>query len=114
MGSETEEISAEVMESTADGSIEDAMALYYTYNGYGELTEVETDSGLSAVYTYDITGRRQSKTVNGETTRHIWDGDNMVYETDEGGAAKAKYYRASKLIAQKTGTEPCAVDLNFR
>ncbi|MBE5041102.1 hypothetical protein [Ructibacterium gallinarum] len=93
-----------MMNSTADGSIEDAMAVYYTYNGYGELTEVETDSGLSAVYTYDVTGCRQSKTVNGETTRHIWDGDNMVYETDGGGAAKAKYYRASKLIAQKTGT----------
>ena len=36
-----------------------------------------------AIYKYDPTGRRESKTVNGKTTTHRWDGSNIVSEAGE-------------------------------
>ena len=41
-----------------------------------------------------------SKTVNGVTTNHIWDGSNIVAETDGNKQVTAKYYRGSGLISQ--------------
>ena len=85
-------------------SAENAMAVFYTYNSRNQLTNVQTDDGLNADYTYDATGRRTSKTVNGVTTKHIWDGQNIVRETDGNDEEIAAYYRAAKLIAQKAGS----------
>lgn len=36
-----------------------------------------------AIYKYDPIGRRESKTVNGKTTTHRWDGSNIVSEAGE-------------------------------
>ena len=44
---------------------------------------------------------RASKTVNGSTLKQIWDGTNIVAETDESGAVTAKYYRGISLISQE-------------
>ena len=104
-GTEQEEIRLGISGSgTAGGKIADAMAVYYTYNARGQLTNVQTDNGLDASYAYDATGRRSSKTVNGKVTNHIWDGQNIVRETSGTGAETAKYYRGSRLVAQKAGT----------
>ena len=104
-GTEQEEISLNISGSgTAGGKIADAMAVYYTYNARGQLTNVQTDNGVNASYAYDATGRRSSKTVNGKVTNHIWDGQNIVRETSGTGAETAKYYRGSRLVAQKAGT----------
>ena len=34
-------------------------------------------------YTYDVTGRRVGKTVNGSSTSYLWGGDHIAYETGE-------------------------------
>ena len=104
-GTEQEEISLNISGSGITGSnIADAMAVYYTYNDRGQMTNMQTDNGVNASYTYDVTGRRSSKSVNGKVTNHIWDGQNIVRETDGTGAESAKYYRGTRLIAQKVGT----------
>ena len=45
----------------------------YTYDGYNRLTGY-TNGVTNASYTYDGNNLRQTKTVNGITTNHIWDG----------------------------------------
>ncbi len=47
--------------------------------------------GVSATFTYDAEGRRVSKTVNGETTRYAYDGENLVAEYDAGGTLSTRY-----------------------
>ena len=49
-------------------------------------------------YAYDPIGRRSSKTVNGQTSNHYWDGSDIVRET---GANNAVYYKGINLIAQQ-------------
>jgi hypothetical protein len=44
--------------------------------------------GLSASFIYDALGRRTSKTVNGATTGHLYNGDNIAQE-QTGGSASA-------------------------
>lgn len=58
---------------------------------------------VKARYSYDPMGRRKSKTVNGVTTGHIWDKDNIVYETKGDGSKLASYYRGIHLAAIDNG-----------
>ncbi|OPX43987.1 tRNA(Glu)-specific nuclease WapA precursor [Ruminiclostridium hungatei] len=57
-----------------------------------------TEGSSKYSYTYNWDGLRASKTVNGVTTNHIWDGDQMVLETDGAGNATEKYIRGINLI----------------
>ena len=55
--------------------------------------------GTIATYTYDGSGLRQSKTVNGVTTNHIWDGANLTVDIENGSVIK--YQRgATGLISR--------------
>ena len=44
-------------------------------------------------YTFDGNNLRQSKTVNGVVTNHIWDGMHIVAETRDDGDVFARYWR---------------------
>ena len=70
--------------------------VFYTYNGFGEMTGMK-DGGTTAAYTYNPDGLRVSKTVNGETTTHILDGANVVADITAEGITK--YNRRSSLIS---------------
>ena len=70
---------------------------YYSYNGRNQLIGMKSDK-TEAIYKYDPTGRRESKTVNGKTTTHRWDGSNIVSEAGENPTV---YYMGINLIAQK-------------
>ena len=48
----------------------------YTYDAWNRTASIGT-----ATFTYDGLGRRFSKTDNGVTNRHIWDGDEIIYDT---------------------------------
>ena len=62
--------------------------------------------GTEAEYTYNADGLRQSKTVNGVTTKQIWDGSNIVGETDGSGAVLSVYTRGLKgVISDRAGEE---------
>jgi len=49
-------------------------------------------------YAYKIDGLRVSKTVDGDKTIHVWDGQNIVLETDGNGRVKDVYTRGLNLI----------------
>ena len=53
---------------------------------------------MEAEYFYNSDGLRISKKVNGNTTNHVWDGDQMVLETDGAGNVTNKYIRGINLI----------------
>lgn len=54
-----------------------------------------------------------SKTVNGVTTNHIWDGSNIVAETDGNKQVTAKYYRGSDLISQEVSNTESYYQFNM-
>jgi RHS repeat-associated protein len=69
---------------------------YRTYDVFGRMTGVRGDFG-TASYKYQPDDLRLSKTVNGSTTTHIWDGADMVGEMQSGNIS-AKYLRGMGLI----------------
>ncbi len=68
-----------------------ADTLTYTWNGLGQLIQVVAPGGATTTYGYDGFGRRVRKTVNGDTTRYLLDGDRVMAETDGVGAVRALY-----------------------
>ncbi|MBO4898035.1 MAG: RHS repeat-associated core domain-containing protein [Clostridia bacterium] len=77
-----------------------------TTNTYDAQNRLETISRTAnnntdvISYTYDAEGLRQTKTVNNVTTRHIWDGTDIIADI---GADTTLYHRGADLIAKETG-----------
>ncbi len=82
----------------------------YTYDGFNRLTQVENGNGIST-YDYRPDGLRNSKTVNGVTTTHIWDGQDMSAELDNSGALLRKYIRGTSLVASEDAAGTRQYDL---
>ncbi|MBR4880840.1 MAG: RHS repeat-associated core domain-containing protein [Clostridia bacterium] len=72
---------------------------YYIYDGYNRLSEF-VSGDTTAEYTYNPEGLRESKTVNGNYTRFIYDGENIVGELT--GDNYYIYYRGTELISSKS------------
>ena len=84
-----------------------------TFDVFGRLTSVKTSENgevTEASYTYDGNGIRQTKTVDGTTIAHLWDGGNMVAEISNG--AVTLYHRANSLIARQKGKNVDTYRLN--
>jgi RHS repeat-associated protein len=56
----------------------------YTWDYADQLVEVLRPDGRNVAFTYDPLGRRTSKTMDGRTTRYVWDGEILVHEVSEG------------------------------
>jgi RHS repeat-associated protein len=85
----------------------DVSTVSYNYNLLDKFTGgVIEKEGESTEFEYEYypNGMRKSKTVNDETIKYIWDGQNIVGEMDETGAVTAKYIRGNGLITRKTGS----------
>jgi RHS repeat-associated protein len=67
----------------------------YEYDLLNRLVR-STANGVTASYAYRPDGMRFSKSANGETTTHIWDGANIVGDVE--GAAIRVYIRGIGLI----------------
>ena len=82
------------------------------YNALNQLTQTLTKN-YKVSFTYDAEGLRTSKTVNGEKTVFVWDGDQLVMELSESGKVQKRYirgndrgYDSNLVYADKgTGTE---------
>ncbi len=80
------------------------------YNALNQLTKTLTKN-YKVSFTYDAEGLRTSKTVNGEKTVFVWDGDQLVMELSGGGKVKKRYIRGngrgsgSNLLYADKGTE---------
>jgi len=72
----------------------------FQYDGFNRLTSAQND-GMIATYRYDGNNLRQSKTVNGNTLNHIWDGMHIVKEhghDSNGTQLNATYIRSTQLM----------------
>jgi RHS repeat-associated protein len=61
----------------------------YSWNARNELGSLSGDGGLAASFQYDPFGRRVRKTVNGQTTRFLYDHGNVIQELLESGSVTA-------------------------
>jgi len=86
--------------NTLTDKVGSATATTYTYNADDQLTGI-SGAGLSVSYTYYPNGLRKTKTVNGVTTTYVWDGDQLVYESD---VTQRKYVRGPLLAASVVGS----------
>ena len=64
------------------------------YNALNQLTQTLTKN-YKVSFTYDAEGLRTSKTVNGEKTFFVWDGDQLVMELSESGKVQKRYVRGN-------------------
>ncbi len=72
------------------------------YNALNQLTKTLTKN-YKVSFTYDAEGLRTNKTVNGEKTVFVWDGDQLVMELGEGGKVQKRYVRGNDLIYADKG-----------
>ena len=78
-------------------SIDMTGAELYSYDGFDRMIGTENASG-SSIYTYRPDGLRLSKTVNGETKTHVWEGKDISLEHDGNGDVTNRYIRGNGLI----------------
>ena len=76
----------------------------FKYNGFGEMISA-TVGGVTTSYTYYANATRRTKTASGETTVHMWDGDNIIADTDGDYAIKSSYVRGLRLAEYRNGNE---------
>ena len=72
------------------------------YNALNQLTQTLTKN-YKVSFTYDAEGLRTSKTVNGEKTVFVWDGDQLVMELSESGKVQKRYIRGNDLVYADKG-----------
>ena len=92
---QTPEVSAVLMGYTAETN-----DMLLEYNNFNQLTTVTKGNEITS-YDYYASGMRKSKTVDGFTTTHIWDGQNMAGEITEDNFTG--YLRGTRLIARQMG-----------
>jgi RHS repeat-associated protein len=63
----------------ANGNLTNDGVNTYNWNARGQLASI-TGPGLSASFQYDSFGRRTAKTINGQTTKYLYDLANIVQE----------------------------------
>ncbi len=76
----------------------------YSYDAFNRLTGIASGD-MTASYIYNADDRRISKTVNGVTTYHIWDRDNIIFEADANKNELARYYYGRRLAISVEGSE---------
>jgi RHS repeat-associated protein len=107
-GNQLTSIGNEAITYDANGNRLTDGSFSYTWNEADQLVAVTKKGETSpfATYKYDDDGRRIEKTVNGQVTRYIYDGDsiNVLYETDSNGTVLRQYvYNANGVrMAMKT------------
>ena len=79
---------------------EDAGSGIATFNEFDGLNQlIKTTAGDKTItYAYNGDGLRTSKTVNGVTTKHIWDGNQISLELNSSDVVTGKYIRGINLI----------------
>ena len=73
------------------------------YNALNQLTQTLTKN-YKVSFTYDAEGLRTGKTVKGEKTVFVWDGDQLVLELSESGKVQKRYIRGNDLVYADKGT----------
>ncbi|MBR4881410.1 MAG: RHS repeat protein, partial [Clostridia bacterium] len=75
----------------------------YNYNLNNQLESV-IKNGITSTYTYNPDGYRSSKTVDGVTINHIWNGTQIALETDATDTPIAEYiYGVKRIYNEQNG-----------
>jgi len=67
------------------------MITTFYYDALERLTTVILPSSETMTYAYDALGQRIARRFNGVTTRFVWRGGHVLYETTEAGAITRSY-----------------------
>ena len=71
-----------------------------TYDGLNELIGVQNGE-MTASYTYGYDGLRRTKTVNGKTTTHVYDGQELMVDIGKSVYEADVYVRGTGLISSR-------------
>jgi RHS repeat-associated protein len=71
----------------AAGNLIDDGVNHYVYDARNQLIQITQGGVTTASFTYDVFGRRLSKTIGTVTTSYRYDGDNPIEETTAGQAS---------------------------
>jgi RHS repeat-associated protein len=72
-------------------------ATTYNYDTDNRLIKIDFPDGGTAEYRYDPRGRRIQKNVNGQITRYIYDGEDILLELDGSNNIVARYTHGQGL-----------------
>ena len=89
----------------SNGNLTSDGTFTYTYDYENRLTSA-TKTGTTATYKYNTFGRRIEKTVNGITTRFLYDGEHIIAEYDTQGNLKTKYIYGPAVDEPIKGLSP--------
>ena len=73
----------------------------YQYDIYNRTRQVVTENGDIIKNKYDPLGFRYQKEVNGDTNRYIFDGWNVIAETNKEGELKSREVRGYSLVKKE-------------
>ena len=62
-----------------------------TWDGENRLTKVALPSGIVDTFTYNGDGQRVQKQDSAGTTKHVWDGQNILLETNASNVIQVVY-----------------------
>ncbi|MCL6457767.1 MAG: hypothetical protein K6T85_07155 [Gorillibacterium sp.] len=74
------------------------------YDLWNQLSQTSDGSGITT-YTYNAQGYRVEKTVNGQTTRYVYDKDKVILELDSQGVQKGRNVHGNSLLTRKSGAD---------
>lgn len=75
-----------------NGNLTSDASVSYVWNSRNQLVEMRTlDGALIAQFSYDGLGRRRQKSINGETTKYVYDQLDIVQERGLDSQVKAVY-----------------------
>ncbi|GAA2965655.1 DNRLRE domain-containing protein [Actinokineospora diospyrosa] len=83
LANRTSSVNGKVVGHDLDGNLVSDGQASYTWNSKGQLASVSAP-GVNAGFTYGPDGRRQGRTVNGQTTGYLYDGQNPLQEKVNG------------------------------
>ena len=90
----------------------DWMVDFFRFNDYGEMTSAFAN-GKKSTYNYRPDGLRVNKTVNGATTRHVLDGQNVSMDLNDDWSTKFSFIRGVRLVGYVDGASNSNYFYNF-
>ena len=82
--------------SDLDGNLTSDGSATYTSDAEDRLIQV-VKGAMSVSFTYEALGRRAAKTVNGITTKYLYDGADLLAEMNNAGTLTARYLYGSRI-----------------
>ena len=83
-----------------------------TYDGLNELIGVQNGE-MTASYTYGYDGLRRTKTVNGKTTTHVYDGQELMVDIGKSVYEADVYVRGTGLISSRAFYNGMTSDVTY-